>query len=352
MGRPRGLMVAVISVSTFVGCSPERLQTDAGSAVGSGGSNIADQKCGQTTTLVSVQSPPPPEILILQDRSLSMNNGSDDQSCPGGCGASSKWSQASTAIENLVTATQATVKWGLSFCGDGGVCDATAVAKVGFALNSAAAIAAAYTTVAPEGGAPTATAIYNAVAYLQGIDDETPKYLLLVTDGHSGCAQADGGLTIDADAATAVMGARSAGFRTFVLGIADSSDSTATALLSQLAASGDEQQEGSATAYYTVSDIAASGHGGAPLNSVINTEVGAIVGCTIAVAPPPEFVSLEVGASTSKGAVEIPQDPTNGWTFTDSTDRWISLNGSFCVALMDGTYSDVTVSYGCESVPI
>lgn len=352
MGRSRGLLVAVISVSTFVGCSSERLQTDAGSAAGSGGVNGAAQRCGQTTTLVSVQSPPPPEILILQDRSLSMNDGSDDQPCPGGCGASSKWLQASTAIENLVMATQASVKWGLSFFGDGDVCDATAVAQVGFALNDAAAIAAAYTAVAPAGGAPTATAIYNAVAYLQGIDDETPKYLLLVTDGHSGCAEADGGLTIDADPATAVMGAKGAGFPTFVLGIADPSDSTATALLSQLAANGDEQQEGSATAYYTVSDIAPSGHAGAPLNSVISTEVGAIVGCTIAISPPPGFGSLEVGASTNDGPVEIPQDPTNGWTFTDRTQRWISLNGTFCAALMGGTYLDLTVSYACESVPI
>ena len=74
--------------------------------------------CGQTS--VSVM-PLPPDILIVQDRSLSMTDDSNDKACAGGsingdgmCGAASKWAQTIAAINQVVAQTQAKVNWGPS----------------------------------------------------------------------------------------------------------------------------------------------------------------------------------------------------------------------------------------------
>ena len=69
--------------------------------------------------------PLPPDILIVQDRSLSMTDDNNDQPCAGGsasgdgnCGAASKWSQTTTALNTVLSQTDTSVNWGLYWLGD------------------------------------------------------------------------------------------------------------------------------------------------------------------------------------------------------------------------------------------
>ena len=64
----------------------------------------------------------PPDILVLLDASGSMNEDLANQSCTGGCGANSKWSQMTAALTQVVAQTDATVNWGLKMFADSGTC--------------------------------------------------------------------------------------------------------------------------------------------------------------------------------------------------------------------------------------
>src|SRR5579864_1123987 len=65
------------------------------------GDSSSGENCGQSSVPIG---PPPPDVLILQSKALSMADGWDDQPCEGGggCGASSKWSQALGAVTTAV----------------------------------------------------------------------------------------------------------------------------------------------------------------------------------------------------------------------------------------------------------
>jgi hypothetical protein len=55
-----------------------------------------------------------------------------------------------------------------------------------------------------------------------------------------------------------------------------------------------------------------------------------------------------VAVKFSDGTVAL-RDParTNGWDYTDSTNTRIQLFGPPCDSVMDGTYTDVKILFGC-----
>ena len=82
-----------------------------------------DANCGaRSKTAMKVA----PDILILLDRSGSMNDDVNNQMCRPdggmgasmGCGASSKWAQVTPAIMQVVSETETDVNWGLKFFPD------------------------------------------------------------------------------------------------------------------------------------------------------------------------------------------------------------------------------------------
>ena len=327
---------------------------------GSGGDvgivDAATPNCGQTS--VSVM-PLPPDILIVQDRSLSMTDNSDDQPCMGGtaagdgnCGALSKWSQVTTAINQVVGQTQNTVNWGLIFLGDEAtVCGAATAPVVDITpAASAQPIQDAFNGVLFTGqiGTPTTAVMNNAVTYLQGLTDANPKYLLLATDGEPNCAAGTGtanaGATDAAGAESAVAAAKTAGFPTFVVGIATSTDAAATNALNTMAVNGGEAQTGAATQYYSVTDTAG-------LETVLAQIVGKTVSCTIPLTGVGgNLDKVAVSAKDASGnTIEIMQDDTNGWSYTDPTKTAIILNGDACNNLKSVTYTGFQFIYTCAT---
>jgi von Willebrand factor type A domain len=333
-----------VGASSGIGASPGiGLSSGAGGDVGIGGSS-----CGQTNVQVK---PEPPDILIVQDKSLSMNQDASGQDCnTAGC---SKWEQVSAAIDAVVTATDTSVNWGLVFFGTDMQCGTTSRPVVPIAAMNGAKVQMAFATNQPSSYTPTASAVTAAVTYMKTLTDTNPKYLLLATDGLPNCGQQQGGRggNITADdspaAEAAVSAAKSAGFPTFVVGIATDSDQMATDTLNTMATNGGYPQAGAATQYYSVSDTAS-------LEAALSKIVGMVASCTIPLTNVPSNLSnVAVSAQDSSGKpVEIQQDPTNGWSYTNANKDVIQLNGTACDNLQSGAYSNFQFLYACEGTMI
>jgi len=317
---------------------------------GSGGTS-----CGQTNVDIM---PLPPDILIVQDRSLSMTDDNNDKPCAGGsasgngnCGAASKWSQTTTALDTVLGQTDASVNWGLYWLGD-------EAAQCGVSANPAVKIepagfndisgAFAANTFNGQPGTPTAAVMNAAVTYMKTLTDPNPKYLLLATDGEPNCPAGANTLNTNDDtgAEMAVANAFTAGFPTFVVGIATTSDPGATTALNAMAVAGGEPQANAATQYYAVTDSAS-------LVTALDSILGIVASCKVSLAgAPSNLANVAVSAENPSGArVEITQDPTNGWSF-DATKANIVLNGTACDELQSGTYKNFQFIYACAGVTI
>ena len=318
--------------------------------LGSGGTS-----CGQTNIDIM---PLPPDILIVQDRSLSMTDDNNDQPCAGGsasgdgkCGAASKWSQTIAALDTALSQTENSVNWGLYWLGDeptqcgASTTPAVMIEPAGYSDISGAFAANTFTG---QTGTPTAAVMNNAVAYMKTLTDPNPKYLLLATDGEPNCPAGPTTLNTNDDrgAEMAVANALTAGFPTFVVGIATTSDAGATTALNAIAVAGGEPQANAATQYYAVTDSAS-------LVTALNAILGIVASCKVSLAgAPSNLANVAVSAQDPSGArVEITQDPTNGWSF-DATKANIVLNGTSCDELQSGTYTAFQFIYACAGVTI
>src|SRR5579863_6871462 len=128
------------------------------------GPGTGGMSCGQSSVPVM---PEPPDILIVQDKSLSMNQDATGANCnTPGC---SKWSQVSAAMDTVVMATQGTVNWGLIFFGSDSMCGVNTTPNVPIAVNNYTAVSGAYAGNQPSSYTPTESAVNAAVAYMKTV---------------------------------------------------------------------------------------------------------------------------------------------------------------------------------------
>jgi len=317
-----------------------------------------DANCGAKSKTASKVAP---DILILLDRSGSMNDNINNQMCTdggfgasSGCGMDSKWAKVTPAITQVVTETEADVNWGLKFFPDNSAaaCTVGANAAVPIGPGNASAIAAAIMGATSTNGGvtgfqgtPTRMAAAGAATYMSGLTDMSPKYILLATDGLPTCAN-NNAMTDDSTAAvTAVDAARMAGFPTFVVGIA-TGGGTADTTLSNLANAGGLPKAGS-PAYYPVSSAA-------ELAAAIRTLIGVAATCTFQIGPAP----TSDGSTDLKyikvfgDGTEIMRDKThaNGYDYTDDTMNAIQVYGPLCDQILKAEIHDVTVAFTCIPV--
>jgi hypothetical protein len=325
----------------------------AGGDVGLGGAGLAptaDANCGQINNPLKVI---PPDVLILQDKSTSMNDDSNDQTCTGGCGARSKWSQLTVAVGQVVMNTQSVVNWGLKLFADGtNQCGETAAIQVPIAANNGAAVTAIIAATTPSHSTPTRVGLNMATTYLKTVIDSNPKYILLATDGEPNCMPTAAGATCAnncttsdaAGAEQAVTDAVNAGFKVFVIGIGNVSSAVTT--LNRMAVNGGEAQQAASTSYYAANDTAS-------LESALSAIVTKVASCTLPLPAPPQ-VPTNVLVEDAATRTTIPQDTshTNGWDYTDATDTAIQLYGAACAAVTNGTYSSIQILEGCPGMTI
>jgi hypothetical protein len=300
--------------------------------------------CGFTTTATAV-APAPPSILLVVDRGATMADDANDMTCTGGCGASSKWSLLTAAMENVIAANPQ-VNWGLSLFGGDQACGVPSGVTVNVGPGNQMPIIAALATAAPPAGeAPAGTAISNASNYLgylaslNTIYPRAPGYIMLVTDGLSSCSTRAG--EDGASVGNEIVAALYSGWSTFVVGMAPASDTTAIANLNLWAASGGAAKQPGNT-FYAPED----------LNSVLSAQTSLANACTVPLsAPPAPGVTLAVSVTMADGSSsKVPQDPTSGWSFWDYTEWTIALNGQWCDDLKAGQITTVSVYYACPVI--
>lgn len=286
----------------------------------------------------------PPDMLILLDRSGSMAEDSTGMMCAGGCGATSKWTQMTTAINQSVMQTETKVNWGLKFFGStNNGCAVNAGAEVAPAVMNAAAIQNAIAAVNPGSSTPTRAGVTAAGQYLATVADGNPKYIVLATDGLPNCAARGGGNAADdAAAIQAVADVATAGIPVFVIGIA--TNGMATATLNSMATMGGRPRMGAAEQYYPVSSTA-------DLVAVLDTLQGMVArGCTYRlpqVPPSPGNVKVTVAGT----AISRDTSHTSGWDYSPDMMS-IVFYGQRCADLTAGTAGDVSIILGCGMMPI
>jgi len=300
----------------------------------------------------------PPDIMIVMDRSMSMTDDVNGKVCAGGsasgngnCDTSSKWYQAKIAVETVVYATQSSVNWGLFWLGNEPTqCSAVGSPAVPITVGASyplIQLALESEMFVGQLGTPTAAVVNNSVAYLRGVADSNPKYLLVATDGEPNCAYGNLNSNDAVGAAQAAANALAVGIPTFVVGIATTSSATATSALNSMAVSGGYPKSNAATQYYPVTDTAS-------LEATLMQIVGMVASCFIPLTSVPTGDwSVAVWSTDAAGnTVEIPSDAANGWGYTDTSRGAIQLVGAACDNLMNGTYSDLSFVYNCIDHPI
>jgi hypothetical protein len=309
------------------------------SDAGPSGSSNPDSNCGAASQGAKMV---PPDILIVQDKSGSMNQDSTGKTCTStGC---SKWAQTTDAINMVVAATETGVNWGLKFFATGATgCDVNAGAEVPVAANNAAAIAGAITGATPGSSTPTRSAMQAAVAYLQTLTDTNPKYILLATDGLPNCIPGSASTMMDdsTGAEQAVADALAAGFPTFVVGIGNTMGNS---VLNVMAMNGGKPQmvPPASTYFYQVNNTA-------DLVTALSSIVGSVASCTFNLGQAPNSFSTNKAIDVFGDNVKIPQDPTmtDGWNYVGGGFDQIQFYGPTCDAIMSAAIKDVTVTYRC-----
>ncbi len=295
------------------------------------------------TLYFGVAAPVRPDILLVLDRASSMNDESNEMSCTGGCGAKSKWSLLSTAIGRMVI-DHPSLNWGFAPFGSDDACGVNAGVEVDVAPDAAPSIELALAATTPGGAAPTAAAILAASDYLQSLPDSNPKYILLASDGRSGCATGGGGAAAaDAEAENAVASAFHARIPTFVVGMVPAWDTTATGSLNLMADNGGQPSLGTANTFFTTDTIDAQ-------LSLLSSRSATVDPCVI---PLPYLLapgtSLAVSTTTADGqSMAIPEDPLVGWSFTSPDDSAVRISGSACPGLESTADTQIAITYVCS----
>jgi hypothetical protein len=270
--------------------------------------------------------------------------------CTGGCGADSKWAAMYPAINQVVTATDSTVNWGLKFFADSdnqcGVSPNTVAVNV--APNTGAAVQTAIAGRTDAAGnvtngsrTPTRRAEDAAVTYFNNLTTDNPKYIMLATDGQPNCQGTSGSNTTadDNGAIMAVQRAMSAGYPTFVVGIA-TAGGAADAALTGMANAGGLPRMGQTPPYYPVTT-------GAELVTALNALVTAVASCTFPVPEPPNSQTNRNNITVWVNGTMLPRSTTDGWEYGAGGVGTVVIHGPLCDQIMAGTITDVKVIFDC-----
>lgn len=300
-----------------------------------------------------------PDILILMDKSGSMQDGSP-----------SKYTQTAGAVKSAITtAAGAQVQWGLAFFPSDGSCGVDSAPAVGIGPDSADLIPGILDGTSASGNTPAYKAVEMAIQYYNTLLDERAPYILIATDGMPNCegetptiptycpddsacgpeqyCELTGlpppfpaGICMPKPkdlAINAITLAQQNGIKTYVVGIDIGSGSVDT--LNRMAEAGGTARPGD-TKYYPVSDQAS-------LEQALATITSQIISCTFALdsAPPaPEYIGVTVGGT----AVSRDETRTDGWD-VDAASRTITFYGDACVNLQ--SYPDaVSVTFACTPI--
>lgn len=296
----------------------------------------ADANCG-----VQTQNPKPKQVdlLLVLDRSGSMayDIASGSNCNVGSTTCTQRWATVTASLKQVLATTPASVQWGLKLFTSpkGSTCTVNAGADVSVGPNSAAQIQTTMASTSPANQTPTRDAINKAVAYYNTLNDGLAHYILLATDGQPNCDTGTSGTTTAAavtNTVAAITAAAAPGtdIKTYVIGIGpEAGNLTAFA------------QAGGTTDFFPASSPDA-------LTQALTTIVGTVASCDFTMAEQPsDPTNLGVYLDNT---TKVPRDSAEGYSL-GADNVTVTLNGSYCAGLKDGTFKVVQVFFGCPGVP-
>ena len=296
--------------------------------------NTPDASCGFQNYMLERR---PAELLLVLDRSGSMRQP------PSFMTPTSKWDETVPALNETIMKTEAAVSWGMKMFPAGQIeCATTDGIDVPTAPGNAAMMLAAIAGTMPLGnGTPTRQAIQKAVAHLKATPTNTPRYILLATDGEPNCADdMTDGLEDAAGAVEAVRMAAAQGFKTFVIGIA-TQFSNANATLNMMADAGGEPRAGDPR-YYPVANRQ-------ELVNALSLITGKVADCVFPLDKLPPSAN-DVAVDVNGMRVTRDQTKMNGWDYT-ANSMAIQIHGPACEAIKTAN-AQVKITFGCPGVEI
>jgi len=287
--------------------------------------------CGNTITIDT--TPAQPDLLILLDRSDSMNWRLDsDAVCVSASSSCSTRAAAMISSLNTVVADNPKINWGLALfpSSSASTCSVSSAPQVGISATAASAIKAELAAFTTASSTPTTAILEAATTYLKKLNDGRTRSILLATDGLPTCGAGQGWSNDDLAGSVSAAGtAKKAGFPVYVVGIGP-----AVSNLNSLA------QAGGTGSYYPATSTAALD---TALKSIAKA---ASTTCTFKanVAPADkDLTSVYVDNSL------VPKEESNGWIFdpADRTYSTIILTGTYCQKMLAGATSQVRILFGC-----
>lgn len=312
---------------------------DSDIAIGTGRDNTDGTGDGECADIELNATPSVPTVIMVVDRSLSMNYGFD---------GSTRWNTLRSALldsnTGLIHDLQDSVRFGLAMFtsspgswNHSGECPA--IASVSPAMDNFASIENAYGSAEPLGGTPTGESINAIVDNLTANPPPAtgPTVLILATDGEpNDCAHQSNLSGIGRPAAiAAVQRAYSRGFRTYVIGI---DREIAPEHLQDVANAGVGATDLDAP-YWVAGDDAG-------LKDALHQIVGDQLSCEFALhgsVTPGEECNGEVTLNSAPLAC----NGVDGWELVN--DHTIRLQGAACNQLKAGGPIAVHASFPCSS---
>ena len=311
--------------STGGGFAPN---VDSGGEGGAGGSEP------ETCAEVKVEfNPTIPTVALVLDQSGSMNNNLDV--------GLSRWNAVRSALvadnTGIVSQLQSDVRFGMTlYTEDNGQCPA--IQQVDPGLDNLDALTTLFDANSPGGGTPTGPALAQVTALLEAMPGDSPKAIVLATDGQPNETCGEGP---DSNAAQYVVdvasAAQSKGITTYVISVggnvaADHLQDVANAGVGHPLDGSDD------AAYYQALDSQA-------LVDDFNTIINGIRPCTFELEGEVEDGAADQGEVLLDG-VELGFDDPNGWRLNDASE--IELLGEACETIKQGQH-DLDVTFPCDT---
>ncbi len=295
-----------------------------------------DANCGlQNEAIEVVESGEPPDLLIVLDRSGSMGDPLDGFFPP------SRWRVMSEALTTITAATDDQIRYGLAVYPSGDTCGVSAGAEVAIGDNTASAINSwLATSPRPLGATPSHLALTNAKAIYASMPvNPDGRYVLFATDGAPNCGDGNPQQNSADEVVAAVEALAAEGIKTYVLGFGDAGGLD-TSNLDAAALAGGVPKPGGPPHYY-------SARSAAELQQALDDIAGGIIvpSCewTLAEQPPdPDRVNVTLDG------MPVPRSTahTDGWDYYPDAST-ITLFGSYCEQVKEGTVTEVSFSFGC-----
>jgi hypothetical protein len=186
-------------------------------------------------------------------------------------------------------------------------------------------------TPPPTALTPTFQALQTAEYYLRSTSSPRRRFVVLATDGAPNCGGSVAQVVSQIARIRSVYNAD-----TFVLGI-PGGDPTLYVALNLMAQAGGRARSGIVQFYEAGST--------SELESALRAITAATANCTYILSSVPTRPDLTAVQFDGRA---VTRDATNGWSFTDSSNRVIRFNGAACRQLNEGAVRSISASFNCS----